>query len=143
MFIPLELALRPSRIYAGSLLLAHGLALAGIWLAALPMAIRLIASSVLVVGAAGFWRKERSGIKGLRVTRSGQIEIQICQSGWRPAHITGQAVVLPWLVSLKLVREGDKADRLFIWPDSADENRQRRLRAWLRWGLRVDGNGKI
>jgi hypothetical protein len=143
MFIPLELALRPSRIYAGCLLLAHGLALAGIWLAALPMAIQLMVTGVLMVGATVFGRKAKSVVSGLRVNRTGQVEIHIHQSGWQPANITGQVIVLPWLISLRLVREGEKKDRLTIWPDSADENRQRRLRAWLRWGLRADGDGRI
>jgi hypothetical protein len=52
-------------------------------------------------------------------------------------------MVLPWLISFKLVREGEKTDRLIIWPDSADENWQRRLRVWLRWGLRADVDGII
>lgn len=132
MFIPIELAMRPSRIYAGTLLLAHGLALTGIWLAELPQTVRLIATGLLMLGALVLWRMEGAGPRGLRVTQSGQVEIYM--NDWQSAVVKGQPVVLPWLVSLTAQPENGKARRLMIWPDTVDADSLRKLRVWLKWG---------
>lgn len=135
MFIPIELAMRPSRIYAGILLLAHGLALTGLWLAELPLTVRLIATGLLMMGAYVLWRTEHVGPRGLRVTQSGQIEIFM--NDWQPAVIKGQPVALPWLVSLTAQPENGKACRLMIWPDTVDADSLRKLRVWLKWGYQA------
>lgn len=134
MFIPLELAIRPSRVYAGVLLIACSLAVTGIWLAAMPAWGQALMTLGLILAAWHHWRNDLSDMQGLRVTQSGQIEI--LQADWRPAVIEGQPVVLPWLVSLKVVPQGGKAHRLMIWPDAVDTDSARRLRAWLKWGFR-------
>jgi hypothetical protein len=137
MFIPLELAIRPSRVYAGVLLIACSLALAGIWLAAIPVWGQALMTLGLIPAAWRYWRNGLPAVRGLRITQSGQIEI--LQTGWQSAVIKGQPVVLPWLVSLKVAPEGGKARRLMIWPDAVDADSARRLRAWLKWGFQPDG----
>jgi toxin CptA len=132
MFIPIELAIRPSRVYAGIFLIASCLALSGIWLTALPAWGQALMTFILILGAGLHWRESSSGAHGLRLTQSGQIEI--LQTGWQPATIKGQPVVLPWLVSLNLVPEGGKTHRLIFWPDTLDADSARRLRVWLKWG---------
>jgi hypothetical protein len=131
MFLPLELTLRPSRIYLVILATAHSLALAGIWLAAFPVWIRALMTIVLAAGALGIWRESLSNPHGLRVSQSGQIEV--LGSEWQPASIQGRPVVLPWFVSLSLAPEGGKTRRLILWPDSTDLDMLRKLRVWLRW----------
>ena len=132
MFLPLELTLRPSRVYATVLSLAHGLALAGIWLAALPVWIMALMTSVLLAGALMLWRKSSNSPRGLRVTQSGQVEI--LDNEWQAAKMKGRPVVLPWLVSLRLTGEAGKVRRLMLWSDSAEPDLLRKLRVWLRWG---------
>ncbi len=136
MFIPLELAIKPSRVYAGVLLIACSLAVTGIWLAAMPAWGQALMMLGLILATFHHWRKGLSGIQGLRIAQSGQIEI--LQADWLPAAIKGQPVVLPWLVSLKVAPEGGKARRLMIWPDAVDTDSARRLRAWLKWGFQPE-----
>jgi len=133
MFIPLELAIRPSRVYAGVLLIACSLAVTGIWLAAIPAWGQVLMTLGLIPAILLYWRKGLSSIQGLRITQSGQIEI--LQLDWQSATIKGQPVVLPWLVSLKVAPGGGKARRLMIWPDAVDKDSARKLRVWMNWGF--------
>lgn len=133
MFIPLELAIKPSRVYAGVLLIACSLAVTGIWLAAIPAWGQALMTLGLILAVLRHWRKGLPDVQGLRIAQSGQIEI--FQTDWQSAMIKGQPVVLPWLVSLNVEPEGGKARRLMIWPDAVDADSARRLRAWLKWGF--------
>lgn len=132
MFLPLELTLRPSRVYLLVLAVAHGLALAGIWAAALPVWIKPAAAVMLAAGTLWLWRESARSPRGLRVSQSGLVEV--LDADWQPAGIRGRPVVLPWLVSLMLVPESGRARRLLLWADAVDADSFRRLRAWLGWG---------
>lgn len=136
MFIPLELAVVQSRICAGVFTLVHGMSLAGVWLAALPVWIQSGLTLPLILSAAYQWIRRQERVRALRVTQSGILEIK--RVGWHPAMIKGHPVVLPWMVSLVLADEVGKPQRLIIWPDSADAQGQRRLRVWLKWGFKSD-----
>lgn len=131
MFLPLELTLRPSRVYAAVMVLTHGLALLGIWLATVPQWARALAVLVLVGGAVWLWRQHAAGPLGLRVSQSGQIEL--LDEVWRAAQISGRPVVLPWLVSLELALEDGRARHVTLLPDSAEADGLRKLRVWLKW----------
>lgn len=132
MFLPLELTLRPSRIYAMLLVIAHGLACLAIWLASLDAWIQLLLTSAVLVGLIWTWRENSSGPVGLRFAQSGQVEI--LDKDWQPAEIQGQVVVSPWFVSMMFISKEAKARRILLWPDSTDANNFRKLRVWLRWG---------
>jgi len=131
MFIPLELALRPSRVFRLILALACGLALLGIWLAALPGWVRALLTLALFAGAVWLWRENSNQPRALRVSQSGQIEL--LDGEWLPASIKGQAVVLPWFVSLEVVPDAGKTRRLALLPDSTEAEGFRKLRVWLKW----------
>ncbi len=134
MFLPLELTLRPSRVYAAVMALAHGLALLGIWLAAVPIWAKALAVLALAAGAVWRWRQNARGPRGLRVSQSGQLEL--LDGEWHAAQIKGRPVVLPWMISLSLVVEARVTCRLILWPDCAGADGLRKLRVWLRWGFR-------
>jgi hypothetical protein len=132
MFLPLELTLRPSRVYRLVMTLVHGLALLGVWLAALPVWTQAAMTLGLLLSVIWAWREISSGPRGLRVSQSGQVEL--FDGEWRAAQIKGRPVVLPWLVSLTLMPEAGKTRQLMIWADSAEAELLRKLRVWLRWG---------
>jgi hypothetical protein len=132
MFLPLELTLRPSRIYPLVLLLGFALATGGAMLANLPGWAKLLVALMLLAALARTWRAHQPTVQGVRVSQSGQLAILL--DDWQAASPSGQNVVLPWLVSLKLVLENGQKIRLWIWTDSTDANSFRRLRVWLRWG---------
>ena len=132
MFLPLELTLRPSRIYQTVLALAHGLALAGIWLAALSVWVQLLMTATLIAGSVWLWRENLHMPHKLRVGLSGQIEM--LNEAWNPAGICGHPVVLPWFVSLVLAPTDGKTRRLMLWSDSMDADAFRKFRVWLKWG---------
>jgi hypothetical protein len=131
MFLPLELTLRPSRVFAAVLVLAHGLAMLGIWLAALPVSVKALMTAALVAGALWSWREHSRSPRGLRVSQSGQLEV--LDDAWQSASIEGQPVVLLWYVTLKLAPESGKTRRLALLPDCTEADGFRKLRVWLKW----------
>lgn len=132
MFLPLELTLRPSRVYRAVLLAGHGLALLGVALAALPTGVQAVMCAALLVSLMWAWRQFSSMPRGMRVAQSGQVEL--LEAEWRPARVRGRPVVLPWLTSLELEVEGGKSCCLALFRDSADREGLRKLRVWLKWG---------
>ncbi len=132
MFLPLELTLRPSRIYVQVLAGAHGLALAGIWLAAMAAWVKLMMTAIVIASMVWSWRENSRATGAVRITQSGQVEI--LEGEWRAAEVIKQPVVLPWFVSVVFVPKGGKAKRLLLFPDSAEADGLRKLKVWLRWG---------
>lgn len=131
MFLPLELTLRPSRIYMAALAMAHGFGLVAVCLAALPLWAQVALTMALTASVIWAWREISGSPHGLRVSRSGQIEV--LGAVWQPARISGRPVVLPWLVSLRLKPEGAGTCQLTLLADSTDADGMRKLRVWLRW----------
>lgn len=131
MFLPLELTLRPSRVYRAILVTAHGLALAGLWTAALPAASKAAMALFLFASVVWTWREVSAGPQGLRVSLSGQIEI--FDGEWQPATLKNRPVILPGFVSLALIVEEGKSRRLALLPDSTEPSEFRKLRVWLKW----------
>jgi hypothetical protein len=140
MFLPLELTLQPSRIYPAILVLAHGLALAGVWLAALPLGIKALAVAALLAGAVWLWRENANSPHGLRVSQSGQVEL--LDEEWRAASVLGRPLVLPRFVSLMLELDTGRKRRLMLWSDSTDPELFRKFRVWLKWGNLPEGKSR-
>lgn len=134
MFLPLQLTLLPSRISLSVSLAGFALASGGVVLANLPGWGKVVAALALLAGVALAWRQRQDMARGVRISQSGQMEILL--NDWQAANIKGQAVVLPWLVKLNVVLENGKAKTLNLWPDSTDADSFRKLRVWLKWGLR-------
>lgn len=134
MFLPLELTLRPSRISLTVSLAGFALAAGGVLLADLPVWGKAVAALALLAGGALAWRQRHGMAHGVRVSQSGQMVILL--DDWQAANIKGQAVVLPWLVKLNVVLENGRVKTLNLWPDSTDADGFRKLRVWLKWGLR-------
>ena len=134
MFLPLTLDLRGSRLGLGVQSLAHGLAAWALWLSAATLALCLAGSAMLALSWAWQMRRARApaalnlGKSALRVRMSGE---------WLDARLEG-AYVSPLLVVMRL-DAGGRRMRVVLWPDSADAEGLRRLRAWLNWGRPAAG----
>ncbi len=133
------ISLRPSRILAATLVLAHGVAIAMIvmagmapWLDALAIA-ALVASLVFSVRQSALLRATDAVI-GLEITSDDKFSIQTRRGGWIECEVLGSTYVISFLAILNLKRtDSGKITHAVILPDSLDAGEFRKLRVWLRW----------
>ena len=133
------ISLRPSRILAATLVLAHGAAIAMIvmagmapWLDALAIA-ALVASLVFSVRQSALLRATDAVI-GLEITSDDKFSIQTRRGGWIECEVLGSTYVISFLAILNLKRtDSGKITHAVILPDSLDAGEFRKLRVWLRW----------
>ena len=133
------ISLRPSRILAATLVLAHGVAIAMIvmagmapWLDALAIA-ALVASLVFSVRQSALLRATDAVI-GLEITSDDKFSIQTRRGGWIECEVLGSTYVISFLAILNLKRtDSGKITHAVILPDSLDTEEFRKLRVWLRW----------
>ena len=132
-----EIELKPSRRLGLLLLGMTALALAAVWLAALPAAARLaLAAGVAALTAVGWRRARLPGV--LRITRDGRLQGPGAEGGWTDVEVLGDSFVTPALVVLRYRMPADRSvhSRVLL-PDSADADALRRLRVSLRWTRRT------
>ncbi len=133
------ISLRPSRILAATLVLAHGVAIAMIvmagmapWLEAPAIAAR-VASLVFSVRQSALLRATDAVI-GLEITSDDKFSIQTRRGGWIECEVLGSTYVISFLAILNLKRtDSGKITHAVILPDSLDAGEFRKLRVWLRW----------
>lgn len=107
----------------------HSLALAGLWLAALPAWARILGTAAVVLSC---WRGRRAQAAiTLRCEADGRLEIGQDQD-WQSVEILPGSVVWPWCCTLRLRGTGFRRS-LTVLSDSLDAETFRRLRVWLRW----------
>ena len=107
----------------------HALAVAGLWLAALPGWGSALGTAAV---AAAYWRARRpTAPVVLRGLDDGRLELR--QDGtWQAVELLPGSVAWPNCCVLRL--RGDDFRRvLTVLPDSLDGETFRRLRVWLRW----------
>lgn len=116
---------------------------AGLSLAAAvgPGAILLCGSLALAASLA--WLLVR-GLQGLQTSSLTIAADGICR--WSAGHgtlegtLSGDSTALPWLVMLRIAMAGERGSRtLIVCEDSMGRDDWRRLRVFLRWGVRLDG----
>ncbi len=132
-----EIELKSSRRLGLLLLGMTVLALAAVWLAALPAAVRLaLGAGVLALVAWGWRRAHRAGV--LRVAGDGRLQCPDAEGVWADVEVLGDSLVTPVLVVLRYRSPADRSVRsLVLLPDSADADALRRLRVSLRWTRRT------
>ena len=134
MFLPLTLDLRVSRLALGVQSLAHALAASGLWLSAATLPLCLLGSAALGLSLARQVRRARPP-EALSLDKAA---LRIGAAGeWLEARLEG-AYVSSLLVVLRL-DAGGRRRHVVLWPDSADAEGLRRLRAWLNWGREAAG----
>jgi len=127
-----EIELKPSRrlglLLAGMLLLA----LAALYLAALPGGLQVALGLVLTGFSAWRWRRT-STMERLRIAADGRLQCLDEAGEWRAAEALGDSFVSTPLIVLRYRIEGQPARSLTLLPDSAAADDLRRLRVSLRW----------
>ena len=128
--------LRPSRLLAGVLLFAHGLAIVAIWqgldgwsryLAGTAVAASLwigLARALFWAGAQPLALELRDDGRGSWKDRRGE---------WHEGSLGKSHFVSTLLIVLELEYGGFRPKRVVLLPDSAPPDELRRLRVWLRW----------
>lgn len=127
----LDIPLRPSRIYAGILLVLYGVTWILLSLAPVVLPLRLL---LLLVFFGLCWRtwQEWRRLQSIR-------RLQVLPDGYRLITLQGEfdlaagqhTRLTPWLVILHL-RAGKRVFHLPLLPDTASAEDLRRLRVWLR-----------
>lgn len=125
---------------------AHLGAAAAVWLAAVPLWLKLVLG--LGVATSLGWPLARQAalraaeaIVELEVSERGRLSFLTRRGEWRACELLGSTYVSPRLTVLNLKPEGGRyARHVVLLPDNVDEREFRRLRTWLRWGARSAAN---
>jgi toxin CptA len=134
---------RSSRQLAALLTAIHVFAGVGVWLLSLPLVWRGLPLIALAASLASFWGRWRGGrlhVAALAWAQSGEIRVlSRADDDWRDAALTQGGYVSSWLTVIPLRIDGESRPRhLALLPDMLDADSYRRLRVFLRWGLRPD-----
>ncbi len=128
--------LKASRRLGVLLALLAVLAVAAVWLAALPVGVRGLASALVLGAAAWGWRQARPPLR-LRLAPDGGLQALDREHGWQRVEVLGDSFVSPGLIVLRY-RIADAPPRsLTLLADSAAAEDLRRLRVSLRWARRT------
>jgi toxin CptA len=135
----LKIGLRPSRLMAGILILAHGAAMAIVMLAAIPLWAKIIATGVLLVQLPIIVRRRAlllapDAAVAIEAGPDNAIAVQTLAGAYEECEVLGGTYVMPYLTILSLRRLGSGASmRIALLPDSLQTEDFRQLRVWLRW----------
>ena len=135
----LKLSLRPSRLLATLLALAHGAAIAIILFVSIPPWVQAIAVTCLVVQLIFVVRRYALLLApdspvAIEIHSDNTISGQARRGKWSEYAVLGDSYVTAFLTVLNLRgAESHAVKRVVILPDSMDAEEFRRLRVWLRW----------
>lgn len=142
----LTVALHPSTTLAAALLAAHGVAIAAVWLAGLPLgwhvAFKLAVGASLLVSMAGAgWLRAGRAACALTIAAPGgaehdTIDVTLRDRRVRSGAITAGSFVSPWfaVIHFRATRRWWPARTLLVMSDSTDPESFRALRVRIRWG---------
>jgi toxin CptA len=137
----LRLDLRPSRLLAVLLLLAHGLALAAVWMSLDAWARALLGAGVALSAAYSCARALHlfgQGVTSLELHGDGRASWSASDGSRREGRLGRNNFVSAALVVLELERGGRGRNWVVLMGDSARPDDLRRLRVWLRWRGRAE-----
>ena len=135
----LRITLRPSRILAAILVIAHGAAIAAVALAGMPLWLQLIAIAALAASlmfeiSHTVLLRAPDAVVALEIAADDALSIQTRRGDWIRCEVLGSTYVTYFLAILNLKEQGSgRVKRAVILPDSIDGEDFRRLRVWLRW----------
>lgn len=128
-----EIEVKPSRLLGVLLAGMIGLALASIWLAALPSVAGGAALAIGVLGGlAWYWRRIRAA-STIRIAADGRLQCREA-GAWHDMEVLGDSLASPFLIVLRYRSAASAgAQTRVLLPDSAAADDLRRLRVSLRW----------
>ena len=129
---PLRLDLRPSRLLAGALIVAHGLALAAGWISFSGWASHVAGAAVLTSLGACLVRG-RLGPSALELHEDGRTSWRTRKGSWHEGRLARGNFVSAALVVLGLEQAQRRRKWVVLMADSTSPEDFRRLRVWLRW----------
>lgn len=139
----LNIALQPSKLLQRAILLLHGVAIAALWLAALPDWLRGLATAGLLASA--FWYRRQYGTAAPRqVTRlsiddEGECTISTKDGADYTGRVLGSSLVTPLLSVVRIRAHNRRFTRsVVLLPDVTSDEEYRRLRVHLRWKVRFN-----
>lgn len=132
-----EIEVKPSPLLGVLLAGMVGLALAAVWLAALPAGTGLILGAG-VIGWVVWNRRQARPSCVMRVAADGRLQCQAGDGEWHDAEVLDDTLVSPLLIVLRYRSAFDRRARTqVLLPDSAAADDLRRLRVSLRWTRRT------
>ncbi len=134
---PLVIVLKPSRILAVILLIAH--AVSGVLILMLPLALWLKLVGIAIIVLASFYYVRRyallrtpTAVRELRMLSDGKLEI--FRSDWQSAELVGEQFVHPMLTIIRCRTETSRWPvSIVILSDMLDAESFRALRVRLKW----------
>jgi len=132
--LPLTLRPKPSFALAAALVLAHGLAAAGVVPTGLSLFIKFTLWAVLASSLTFYLRRHvlQSPVRALTLLADGSLDVERHDGTSAKAAVHPQTTVFPWLCVLRL-KLADRSLALTLPPDALDAEDYRQLRLWLRW----------
>ena len=134
-----KIALRPSRMLAAILVMAHCAAIILILLIGIPQWLQTGAIGILVASLAFYVRqvallRSSSAVVAVEIASDDAFSVQTRRGDWLGCDVLGSTYVAPLLTVLNLRElENNSVRHVVILPDSLDAEDFRRLRVWLRW----------
>lgn len=135
----LKISLRPSRLLAGILTLAHGAAIAIVMSVNLPLWAKIIAATILLVHLLVVARRQAlllaaDSAVAVEVSSDNRISVQARSGAWNEYEVLGSTYAMPYLTVLNLRQHDGRArKRITLLADSLHADDFRKLRVWLHW----------
>jgi len=129
----LRLDLRPSRLLAATLIVAHVLALAAAWISLSGWA-QYVAVAGILFSLSGFLAQALlTPAVSLELREDGHASWRNRKGGWQEGRLGRNNFVSAALVVLELELGGRGRKWVVLMGDSTSPDEFRRLRVWLRW----------
>lgn len=132
----MKFELAPSRLIDIALLFAHSLAALMITLTPFPLWLKYVLIGALLASAVVYVRRNRARLS-IELDADDLCLLQIDEGAVQEYRVSVRSFVASYLVILRLENGAGRAQYVIIPPDRLDPDTFRRLRVFLRWGLRT------
>lgn len=130
-----EIELKPSRRLRWLFAAMTALALAAVWLAALPPWLQ--GGSTVALAGLVLHGRRRATWPRLRIAADGRLQVRAGTGPWREIETLADSFVSPVLIVLRYRPPDGRVRSLALLSDSAPADDLRRLRVSLRWARRT------
>ena len=144
----LRLSLFPSRVFAGLLIVAHGVSLVAVWVVDWPLWVKVLAS--IAVFASCMFHLHRDALLRLPYSvatvilkQDGSIDVTQRNGVTMTGRQVPGSFVHPWFTTILWRGEGARFLRsVVVLPDSLSADQFRELRVWLKWWRTEKAEGR-